>query len=106
MRRYEQSRTGKQPHVCKQCDKGFNQPVTLLGHEIIHSGEKPYECILCGRCFRHMKESILDRSLMNAKNVANVLAEQTPLRDMEKSTQSARRIKEYQKILEIGQKIT
>ena len=24
MRRYEHSRTGKQPHACKQCDKRFN----------------------------------------------------------------------------------
>ena len=93
-------------HVNSVTKDLINQPGTLLGHEIIHSGEKPYECIQCASCFRHMKESILDRSLMNAKNVANVLAEQTPLRDMEKFTQSARRIKEYQEILEIGQKIT
>ena len=39
------------------------------------------------KLYRHTKESILERSLMNAKNVANVLAE-------------------YQEILQIGLKIT
>ena len=45
------------------------------------------------KLYRHTKESILESSRMNAKNVANVLAEQIT---------SARRIKEYQKILEVG----
>lgn len=42
--RYECSYTG--------CGRSFNRPYTLKMHELIHTGEKPFICGICGEGFR------------------------------------------------------
>ena len=60
----------------------FSQAGNLKSHERLHTGEEPYECKHCGKCFSragnlsHMKEFILERSLMNANSVESVLVKQ------------------------------
>ena len=35
------------PHQCKFCDRTFIKYGNLQGHEYVHTGEKPFECIPC-----------------------------------------------------------
>ena len=36
---------------CSYCQKGFNKVFDLTQHTRSHTGEKPYQCVICGRGF-------------------------------------------------------
>ncbi len=55
--------------MCSHCDKRFSQSGALKTHEMIHTGEKPYHCTACGKCFiqssnlhSHTKKITVSRS--------------------------------------------
>jgi KRAB domain-containing zinc finger protein len=37
--------------VCDQCGKSFRQKSDLIQHQVVHTGERPYECSKCGKSF-------------------------------------------------------
>lgn len=51
MRVHERLHSGEKPFKCKTCDKCFTAAWGLRQHEKTHTGQKPYQCKTCNKCF-------------------------------------------------------
>ena len=43
--------TGEKPHACKICGQRFTQKSIVREHEMKHTGDKPFACDLCDKKF-------------------------------------------------------
>ena len=66
----------ERPHVCSWCDKRYTRREELVVHERTHTGELPFQCLVCGRAFRRRsllkRHSLIHQSSENKNIICDV----------------------------------
>lgn len=91
----------KKKHQCSECMRWFASKQNLVEHIYTHTGDRPFECIVCGQAFRQASQLSLHRRKHDLQKEEQILDKIPQKLSALRLRENNRKVRKLDEILEL-----